>query len=427
MQIRNGSPWFVLVVWAGLATSVTLFGQATGTPTGGGRVTPTPSIPTTPTNPTTRQPSSFPTQNQQTPELMQRPVYVSGKVTLDDGTPPPESVVMQLVCNASPRSVGYTDSKGRFSIDLGDRNNSAVFADASQSGSGGFDGGGLGRSSSLGQSQSLGRGSSERSFLGCDLAASLPGFRSDTVNLGNRRSLDNPEVGTLILHRLGNVQGLTISATSALAPKDAKKAFEKGFNENKKSKWENAEKELSKAVDMYPKYAAAWYQLGVAQQAQQNLQGARKSYAQALAADSKFVSPYQQLALIAAHDSDWKEVAAQTDHLLKLNPVDFPQAWFYNALANYHLQNWDAAEKSARQGLDSDTAHRIPKLDHLLGVVLAQKRDYPGAAQYMRSYLTRNPAAGDAEAVKKQLAEIEIVTGAQAVQKPPSEPEQPKP
>ncbi|MDQ6760162.1 MAG: cysteine synthase family protein, partial [Acidobacteriota bacterium] len=62
MQIRNGSPWFVLVVWAGLATSVTLFGQATGTPTGGGRVTPTPSIPTTPTNPTTRQPSSFPTQ-----------------------------------------------------------------------------------------------------------------------------------------------------------------------------------------------------------------------------------------------------------------------------------------------------------------------------------------------------------------------------
>ncbi|MDQ6760871.1 MAG: hypothetical protein M3Z32_13545, partial [Acidobacteriota bacterium] len=81
----------------------------------------------------------------------------------------------------------------------------------------------------------------------------------------------------------------------------------------------------------------------------------------------------------------------------------------------------------ARQGLDSDTAHRIPKLDHLLGVVLAQKRDYPGAAQYMRSYLTRNPAAGDAEAVKKQLAEIEKVTGAQAVQKPPSEPEQPKP
>jgi tetratricopeptide (TPR) repeat protein len=223
------------------------------------------------------------------------------------------------------------------------------------------------------------------------------------------------------------VQGLTISATSALAPKDAKKAYDKGFSEIKKSKWENAERELAKAVEVYPKYAAAWYQLGVAQQAQQNLEGARKSYAQALAADPKFVSPYQQLAVIAAHDNNWKEVASETDHLLKLNPIDFPQAWFYNALANYHLQNLELAEKSARQGLESDSAHRIPKLDHLLGVVLAQKQDYAGAAQYMRNYLSRNPNAGDIDLVKKQLAELEKATGAQAASKtPPSDSAPPK-
>ena len=426
MQFRNVSHSWVKAALAGLAMSATLFAQAAGPPAGAGNRG-TPTVPTSPTpNTTTRQPGNFPTQSTQSPDFMQRPLYVSGKVTLDDGTAPPESVVMQLVCNASPRSVGYTDSKGRFSIDLGNRNNSAIFADASQSGVGGFDGGGIGRNSSLGQSQSSGRGSSETALLGCDLQASLPGFRSDSVNLGSRRALDNPEVGTLVLHRLGNVEGLTISATSALAPKDAKKAFDKGFGEIKKSKWENAERELTKATEIYPKYAAAWYQLGVAQQAQENVEGARKSYAQALAADAKFVSPYQQLAVLAAHDSNWKEVASATDRLLRLNPVDFPQAWFYNALANYNLQNLDVAEKSARQGLDSDSAHRIPKLDHLLGVVLAQKQDYAGAAEHMRNYLTRNPSAGDVELVKKQLAEIEKVTAAQAAKKATSDSEQPK-
>src|SRR5205085_3424026 len=189
------------------------------------------------TKPTTINTTTIQKQTQ-LPVTMQRPLYASGKVTLDDGTPPPEAVVRQLVCKASPRSIGYTDSKGRFSIDLGNRNNSAIFADASQSGPGFGDAGMSSMNSSLPQTRGgSGSGLTERNLMGCELQASLPGFRSDTVNLANRRSLDNPEVGTLVLHRLGNVEGLTISATSALAPKDAKKAYEKGRAENRKGKW----------------------------------------------------------------------------------------------------------------------------------------------------------------------------------------------
>ncbi|MGI8745996.1 MAG: tetratricopeptide repeat protein [Bryobacteraceae bacterium] len=417
----------VLLSCAGLVMSAALFAQ----PPTGSRGTPTgvsPTTPTNPTNPNSRSPTSLPNPNQQQQQMdtMQRPVYVSGKVMLDDGTPPPESLMMQLVCNGTPRSVGYTDSKGRFSIDLGNRNNSAVFADASEAGGYG-PGGGFGGTNTIGQRQGGAFGGlSERSLMGCDLQAALPGFRSDAINLGSRHSLDNPEVGTIVLHRTANVEGLTISATSALAPKDARKAFDKGWNEIKKSKWENAEKELTKAVDTYPKYAAAWYQLGFVQQEQNNLEAARKSYAQSLAADSKFVSPYLQLAVLAARENNWKEVASDTDKLLRLNPVDFPQAWLYNSLANYHLQNWEASEKSARQGLELDKGHRLPKLDHLLGVLLAQKRDYAGAAEHMRNYLAVNPTGPDADLVRKQLAEVRKVTAAQAGTKAPGASEPPK-
>jgi regulator of sirC expression with transglutaminase-like and TPR domain len=167
-------------------------------------------------------------------------------------------------------------------------------------------------------------------------------------------------------------------------------------------------------VDAYPKYAAAWYELGRTQQHGNDLEGARKSYAQALAADPKFVSPYEQLAQMAVNDKKWQEAADDTSRLLKLNPVDFPQAWFYNSLANYQLQKLDAAEKSVREGLQVDSAHHFPKMNHLLAVILAQKQDYQGAAENMRAYLKLVPNASDADTVKKQLAEVEKLAEPQA-------------
>ena len=64
-------------------------------------------------------------------------------------------------------------------------------------------------------------------MAGCELRASLAGFRSDVVNLSGRRMFDNPDVGTIILHRQANVEGTTISRTTLEAPKDARKAYDK--------------------------------------------------------------------------------------------------------------------------------------------------------------------------------------------------------
>jgi hypothetical protein len=145
---------------------------------------------------------------------MQRPIFLSGKVVMDDGTPPPDSVVIERVCNGVVRPEGYTDSKGRFSFQLGQ--NTAVMADASVGSA--ADGGGFGGRNSRNMGGMPGRGGlSERELMGCELRASLAGFRSEIVNLAGRRVMDNPDVGTIILKRLGNVEGLTISATSAMA------------------------------------------------------------------------------------------------------------------------------------------------------------------------------------------------------------------
>lgn len=377
---------------------------------------PNPSIPGASTP---RQPTLPDANAPQIPDI-KRPLFISGKVTMEDGTPPPDSVVIQLVCRANPRSVGYTDPKGGFSFDLNNPLTGTMVMDASQSGydsaaNDPFDGGAPQRTLvSSGSQRSNVDPFNDRSLTGCDLQASLPGFRSDVLHMTSRRSMDNPDIGTIILHRLSNVEGLTISATSALAPKDAKKAYEKAREQAHKGKWADAEKSLEKAVAQYPKYAAAWFQLGLIQQNQKDFDGARKSYAQALEADPKFVSPYLQLALIAAGDKKWQEVADNTNRLVQLNPVDFPQAWLFNSLANYYMNKFDAAEKSAREGISHDSVHKYPKMNQVLGVVLAQRQDYSGAAEQLRDYLKfAGEKASDVDQVKKQLEQLEKFTAPQ--------------
>ncbi|HEX4595140.1 MAG TPA: tetratricopeptide repeat protein [Bryobacteraceae bacterium] len=409
------TPHVFLRCSVGLALSVGLFAQA-GRPSGPGAGAGTPTAPS-PTNPTRpgvgTQPGNTP-GNYPTPDIMQRPLFFTGKVMMEDGTPPSDSVTIQLVCRGTPRSVAFTDSKGNFSVDLNNRINDASLMDASQPAGGGFGGPFGGSSGSRMGAQGNSSGMNERDLMGCDMQAALAGFTSEQIHLGTRHGLDNPDVGTILLHRLANVEGLTISATSALAPKDAKKAFEKGREVARKQKWDEAEKDFQKAVDLYPKYAAAWFQLGLVQQEKKNDEGARKSYAQALAADSKFVSPYQQLAMLAAREQKWQEVIDDTDRLLRLNPVDFPQAWLFNSLGNYYLKNLAVAEKSAREGISRDAAHHYATMNHVLGVILAQKQDYAGAAEQLRDYIHFAPNATDIDQVKQQLAEIDKVLGPQA-------------
>jgi regulator of sirC expression with transglutaminase-like and TPR domain len=67
------------------------------------------------------------------------------------------------------------------------------------------------------------------------------------------------------------------------------------------------------------------------------------------------------------------------------------------------LRNLDAAEKSARQGQEIDKQHRFPKSWHLLGAILAERRDYAGAAEQLRTYLSYAPQASDAPAVRQEL------------------------
>jgi len=391
-----------LAIVAGLAISIsTLSAQRSGTSMGASSVGIKSASPTFP-NPSSPLPSMSPTGSGPLTPSTRQPIYITGKVVMSDGSAPPDLVSIERFCGGSAHTETHTDAKGNFNFQLGQNEDSFVEA-GEESGFQSVVNAGVSRSP-------------QADWSNCEIRATLPGFRSDPVSLANRRFLENPDVGTIILHRLANVRGLTISGTTALAPKDAQKAYQKGLQAASKYKLELAQKDFQRAVGIYPRYAIAWLELGKVYERRNQLSQAREAYSRAVAADPDYINPYEQLYVLAFKESKWQEVADTSDRALRLDPYDFPGAFYYNAVANLQLRNLDVAEKSAREAIKLDTQHRNPKTAYVLGLVLAVKRNFAEAAQYLRAYLAAVPNAPDAAFVRNQLAQTERLAKSAAAQ-----------
>ena len=348
---------------------------------------------TTTGNPNTTSLPGMSIPNPSTPSTM---LFLSGKVIVDDGTLLTDAASIQTICRGSTRTVGYTDRKGTFSIEL-DPNSSATLA-------------GVGDVTDTGPTRQNDYGGTfqARDWRDCQVQAVLPGFTSQVVDLSPRLGGDSrAELGNIVLHRIGEVQGFTISATSAAAPSNARKDYEKGLSLGKKQKWAEAQQKFQSAVTIYPKYAVAWVELGRMQMRQSQENDAKQSFQKALAADPRFIPAYQEMVQIAASHQQWKDVAESTDQLLRLNPINFPQYWFLNAVANYQLQKFDVAEKSAARGLELDPKHHIPKMEFVLGLAMAQMHDYHGALDHLRNYVQTAPKSEDTGMAQTQIAQLE--------------------
>ena len=62
-------------------------------------------------------------------------------------------------------------------------------------------------------------------------------------------------------------------------------------------------------------------------------------------------------------------------------------------------------------------------MEHVLGIVLAQKNDFTGASEHLKSYLRLVPTAADGDMVRNQLTQVEKAsTEALAAQPQPAKP-----
>ena len=115
-----------------------------------------------------------------------------GKLTVEGEPMLWEPVPISVMCNGKAVHTTLTDPKGRFVI----RTTAA---------------GGLTLQNDIKRQM-------ETYFEGCTVEAALAGFDANTITITQRNLRDDPELGTITLHREASAIGTAISTTGASAP-----------------------------------------------------------------------------------------------------------------------------------------------------------------------------------------------------------------
>lgn len=372
--------------------------------------------PSRPANPTLPIPES----TQSTGDLV---MNLLGRVATGDGSPVPNNVLLERVCNGSVRQQVHTSFHGDFTMQLGSR--ADTFLDAS---------GELSPQSSVG-SKDVVSGVSRRELTNCDLRTSAPGFRESVISLvGLDPTGGSINVGMITLQRIAKTEGRTLSAVPYKVPKDARKAYENGLDAVGKGNPASAHKYFETAVKIYPGYASAWFQLGTVLQNANQKDAARTAYTQAATLDTKFLPPYLSLSSMAYEEGNWTEVinltghilnldplnhANETNYILDLDPFDCSAAYYYNAVAYYKLNRIDEAEKSGIKAEHILLVTRFPQLHLLLAEIFAEKHNYATAIAELQTYLELVPHAKEADQVREMLAKLKSLNGSESASKNP--------
>ena len=308
---------------------------------------------------------------------------ISGRVILSDSESPGQGVTVQRVCGSAVAGEARTDSSGRFVFSLAENRT--------------YD--------------SQPANSAAAALWGCELRASLSGYQPGSVALVNRRASDNSGI-VIVLRRPGESLELTISATTLLAPKNARKAYTKGLDAMQHSQPDQGQKAFSEAVRIYPRFAAAWLELGKVYEQRGHMSQARIAYGKAIGADPSFLRPYERLYRMDIRESRWRDAADETSKVLRLDPYEFPSAFYFNAVANLELRNLDLAEVSARETIRLEGEDAEPRGNYVLGAILWRKGNLSGAQESLRIFLASGTGGNERANAEKILADIERQTGA---------------
>lgn len=282
----------------------------------------------------------------------------NGQVKLSGGSFPELLVTIEQICNGVVTVVGFSGPEGRFTVEDSDS-------------------------------------------TGCEVRAYLPGYRSRSV------ALAGPDLGTIVLEPRGKNDSAARSTKTKEFPKNARSAYEKGLDHAAKGKLRASEDDFRMTIKLFGGASAAWLSLGMIQEREGDYIAAKYSYRQAIAIEGGFALPYFQAAAIEVSRGEWQEALSDSNKVIGLDAQSFPGAYLMNAWANLNTHHMDLAETRAREGIKLDTEHRFPELEYVLGLVLIDKVDSPGAIEHLKAYLALDPKGARAAAARAELTRLE--------------------
>jgi tetratricopeptide (TPR) repeat protein len=207
---------------------------------------------------------------------------------------------------------------------------------------------------------------------------------------------------------LPDMRGATVSAIRLGVPSKARNDYEKACGAFKRKKLPEAEQHVRDAIQKYSNYGAAWVMLGQVLQDEQKMNEARDACSQALSVDPSYLPPYLCLAGLLDRENQWGDLLTLSGRFLGMNPVADRYAYYYRAIAHFHLYNLPEAQKNVLQAIAIDSEHHQPGLYFLSAQIYGEQGDVDDAAAQIRQFLKLSNGRQDKDAAKRYLAELQL-------------------
>jgi Tfp pilus assembly protein PilF len=199
--------------------------------------------------------------------------------------------------------------------------------------------------------------------------------------------------------------GGSVAAVDLNVPRAATKQFDKASESIAKENWKKAIEQLSKAIEIYPNYAAAHNALGVAYGRSGERARERQELQQAIGINDHFATAYANLAKMDIADHNFAE--AET-FLQKATSSDPGNPAIMVLLANVQLLNahYDAAIANCHKAHSSSTDPHA--LAHYIAARAWEHENRASdAVSELQTFLQEESSGPRADAVRKELTALQ--------------------
>jgi tetratricopeptide (TPR) repeat protein len=200
-----------------------------------------------------------------------------------------------------------------------------------------------------------------------------------------------------------------VAAVDLNIPERARKEFDKAAQFEAKGNWQRAIERLNKAIAIYPQYAQAYNNLGVAYghlgDRVRNIEALQK----AISLNDHFAAAYLNLARVAIVDRDFPQAEVL---LNKATAIDSTDAQILGALANMELLDHHYEQALATCRRAHSTARGEHAVVHYVAARIFEQENRPlDAVAELRVFLSEEQSGPRADAARKEMIALQQGSG----------------
>lgn len=201
-----------------------------------------------------------------------------------------------------------------------------------------------------------------------------------------------------------------ISAVDLNIPAPARKEFDAGqvLLQEKKDVARSIG-HFRKAIQLYSGYTQAHLMLGLAYLQDQNFKEAQTALERTLELDPKSAAGYLALGACLNQEKSHTDAEKALLRALELQP-ESPEGHYELAKAYWAQRRWQDAEPHAQKA--EALQPQVPGVHVLMGNILLQKRDNPGALKEFNEYLRLDPQGSMSAPVRAMVSKLQQTSSA---------------